>query len=114
MTTLQLHVADESDMAARFIAAWKRAEQGDAVNERHLTFLSLRALLATLTPERLALLRHLRRAGGGSVDSLAEALQRNPDALDADVDALVSQGLLSRDGERLTAPWDRLSADLIL
>jgi hypothetical protein len=63
MTTLQLHVADESDMAARFIAAWKRAEQGDAVNERHLTFLSLRALLATLTPERLALLRHLRRAG---------------------------------------------------
>lgn len=101
-------------MAARFIAAWERAEQGQAVNERHLTFLSLTALLATLTPERLALMRRLRHAGGGSLDSLAAALQREPGALAADIDALVAQGLLSREGARLTAPWDRLSADLVL
>ena len=56
MTTLNLHVSDEADMAQRFVSAWKRAEQGEPVDERHFTFLTLESLLAALmTPNRLEL-----------------------------------------------------------
>ncbi len=114
MSTLNLHVSDEADMAQRFVSAWKRAEQGELVDERHLTFLTLETLLAALTPQRLELLRHVHRHGADSVAVLARELSRDYQGVHEDVAMLESHGLILREGGRLTAPWERLAADLVL
>ncbi len=114
MTTLNLHVSDEADMAQRFVSAWKRAKQGEPVDERHLTFLTLETLLAALTPQRLALLRHVHRHGADSVAVLARDLGRDHARVHEDVAMLEANGLILREDGRLTAPWERLAADLML
>jgi len=114
MSTINLHVSDEADMAQRFVSAWKRAEQGESVDERHLTFLTLETLLDALTPERLALLRQVHRHGADSVAGLARELGRDCQGVNEDVRMLESSGLILREDGRLTAPWERLAADLML
>ena len=49
-------------------------------------------------------------AGAESVKSLALALQRDYKNVHHDVSVLESAGLLIRDGRKLSAPWDELSA----
>lgn len=50
---IQLHIGTAEDMGRRFVKAWQRAAQGEAVNESHLTFPNLKALLTALTSKRL-------------------------------------------------------------
>lgn len=114
MTTLNLHVIDEADMAQRFVSAWKRAEQGESVEERHLTFLTLETLLSALTPQRLELLRHVHRQGADSVAALARDLGRDYQRVRDDVAMLEANGLVLRQDGRLVAPWERLAADVML
>ena len=99
-------------MGQRFVDAWHRAEQGEPVDETHVTFLDLEAMLATLSPRRLALLRHVHQHGAASTRSLAETLQRDPKNVHGDVAALEAAGLLLREGRRLAAPWDELQANV--
>ncbi|WP_295431209.1 hypothetical protein [uncultured Thiodictyon sp.] len=114
MSTLNLHVSDEADMAQRFVSAWKRAEQGESVDERHLTFLTLETLLCALTPQRLELLRYVHRHGTDSVAALARELGRDSKRVHEDVAMLEANGLILREDGHLTAPWERLAADLML
>lgn len=68
MTTLQVHVGLGLDeMGDLFACAFKRADAGEPVNERHLSFTSLADLARALTPARLALLRHLHQLRVGDV-----------------------------------------------
>jgi predicted transcriptional regulator len=48
------------------------------------------------------------------VKSLALALQRDYKNVHHDVSVLESAGLLIRDGRKLSAPWDELSASVSL
>jgi predicted transcriptional regulator len=51
MADIKVHVGDTvEDMGRRFGDAWRRAERGEAVNERHLSFDSFDTLARTLTP----------------------------------------------------------------
>ena len=61
MSEVKLHVGDIDDMGKRFIDAWKRLENGQQVEERHLSFFSLDAMMATLSQKRLEILKHLHR-----------------------------------------------------
>jgi hypothetical protein len=61
MNEVKLHVGDIDDMGKRFIDAWKRLENGQKVEERHLSFFSLDAMMATLSQKRLEILKHLHR-----------------------------------------------------
>jgi hypothetical protein len=58
--TARLHVGSVEEMGKRFGDAWRRLERGDKVRETHLTFFDLETMMATLTPKRLALLKHVR------------------------------------------------------
>jgi predicted transcriptional regulator len=50
MADLKVHVGDTAeDMGRRFSDAWQRAEHGEAVNERHLSFDSFGTLARILT-----------------------------------------------------------------
>lgn len=101
-------------MGKRFVSAWKRAETGAPVNETHITFLDVDVLLATLSPRRLELLRHVRQHGAANMCELAMAIGRDYKNVHQDVAALEAVGLLLRDGRKLSAPWDEVQASVAL
>ena len=54
MADLKVHVGDTAeDMGRRFSDAWRRAERGEAVSERHLSFDSFETLARILTPRTI-------------------------------------------------------------
>ncbi len=65
-------------------------------------------------PRRLELLKLARQHGAENVKELAASLERNYKNLHTDVTVLESAGLLLRDGRKLSAPWDELSASVSL
>jgi predicted transcriptional regulator len=114
MSKVNLHTGTIDDMGRRFADAWKRAASGKQVKETHLTFLDLESMLATLSPKRLELLRFTRRGGPLSIKAIAEGLGRDYKNVHSDVQALLAAGLLDKEGARIVAPWDEVSASLEL
>ena len=113
-TKIQVHVDDLAAMGHRFVDAWRRAQAGEPVDEAHVTFLSFQAMTETLSPRRLELLRFVRQHGAESVRELAASLGRDYKNVHQDVSALESEGLLVREGRRLSAPWNEVQASINL
>ncbi len=111
---IQVNVGSLADMGKWFSQAWNRAAAGEAVDETHVTFLTIQTMLETLSPRRLDLLRHLRQHGANNVRELAQALGRDYKNVHQDVAVLEATGLLVRDGRKLSAPWDELQAHVSL
>ena len=111
---VQVHVGSLADMGKRFVGAWNRAATGKKVSETHITFLDVQTMLETLSPRRLELLKFVRQHGADSVKGLAASLERDYKNVHHDVSVLESAGLLLRDGRKLSAPWDELSASVSL
>jgi predicted transcriptional regulator len=113
----KVHVGDTAeDMGRRFSDAWRRAEYGEAVNERHLSFDSFETLARVLTPKRLELLRHLHCTPAASINALAKTVGRNYRRVHEDVEALAEAGLVDREdgGTRLSAPYDAIETRIAL
>lgn len=104
--TVKVHVGSVDEMGKRFVDAWHRAERGEKVEEAHRTFLDLEAMLSTLTPRRLDLLRHVHRHPVGTVADLACALKCDYKRVHDDVVALTQAGLIARDKNGIRAPFD--------
>lgn len=103
------------EMAARFVQAWKDAEQSKAVTpERVLSFESWDGLASVLTPERYRLLRHLHNHPEPSVSALARALSRGFRRVHADVTALETAGLIERGGRQVRTTADRIQTEICL
>lgn len=106
---LQVHVGGTfSSVAQRVADAWHRAEQGEAISENHLTFVSWAALSKVMTPKRFELLRHLHRSPAASVAALARGLGRDYKRVHEDVEALSGAGLIERDDDGLRADYDEI------
>ena len=92
------------DMGARFISAWHRAASGEIARpERVVTFEDFETLARALTPARFGVLRHLAETGPAtSIKAIAEHIGRPYRRVHDDVAALVSVGLVRRDGRRIT------------
>jgi len=114
MSKITAHVGNTHDMGQRFVNAFERAARGEVFEERHITFLSLEAMMAALTPKRLELLRHLHREEASSIKALALAVGRDYKRVHEDVTSLEAAGLIIRDNGRLTAPWKALAAEVTL
>lgn len=117
MDDLKIHVGDTAeDMGRRFVDAWHRAERGETVDERHLSFDRFETLVRVLTPKRLELLRHLHRNPAVSVNALARAVGRDYRRVHEDVQALTEAGLVERDedGTGLSAPYDAIETRIAL
>lgn len=111
---VQVHVDSLQDMGKRFVSAWKRAEKGETVSETHITFLDVEAMMATMSPRRLELLRYVRRHGATNTRELATAIGRDYKNVHQDVAALEAVGLMLRDGRKLSAPWDEVQTSVLL
>ena len=112
--TARLHVGLIDEIGKRFGDAWRRLERGEKVRETHLTFFDLETMLATLSPKRLALLKHVRRQSASSVSELARNLGRDYKRVHVDVSALVQAGLIVRDENGIRAPYDSIQATVSL
>lgn len=108
--TVKLHVGSIEDMGKRFIGAWHRLEHGEDAQETNLTFFSLEAMMSTLSPKRLALLRHVHRQPAHTIAELAKTLGRDYKRVHDDVSALAHAGLLVRDENGICAPYDNVQA----
>jgi predicted transcriptional regulator len=111
---MNIHVGRLEDMGQRFVDAFQRAQAGEAVDERHITFPSLEEMMSALTPRRLELLRQLRREEVASVKALARALGRDYKRVHEDVKTLEAAGLIVREDGRIGVPWAALAAEVAL
>ncbi len=99
-SAINLHVGSLEDMGARFAAAWKTAERGRKPARDHTTFLSLEAFMAAMSPRRLELMRHLRRAGPMSVRRLAGELAPDSQWVHREIAMLTATDPIERRGGR--------------
>ena len=114
--TLDVHLGGAGDALDRLEAKWNLIAEGARVVPEHvLTLPDLRALLATLSPARWALLERLRAEGPLSVYELAKRLQRDYKNVHTDVKRLAELGLVERRGASLVAVgWDLVRAEIRL
>lgn len=112
--TVNVHVGTLEDMGRRFVDAWHRAGRGEEVNETHVTFHDLPALLAALTPKRLDLLRYVRHHEVRTVKALAADLHRDYKNVHKDVQELTKLGLLTRTTDQVMAPYGEVDAKFVL
>ena len=112
---LDVHVGDTLDaIKARVLDAWRRAERGEAVRERHVSFESFEGMVRTLSGKRLGLLKHLRRNPAASIAALARALGRDYKRVHEDVEILVNAGLVDRDERGLRTDYDEIRTTIAL
>ncbi len=112
---IDLHIGSLEEMGARFAAAWKEAQAGRAVSRDHVTFLSLASFMAAMSPRRLELMRHLRKAGPMSVRRLSHELQRDYKSVHGEVAMLTANGLVERRAiDEVAVAWDRAVTELDL
>ena len=106
--------AIEQEATRRFVDAWHRAERGKKFRERYLAFESWGALARVLTGKRMELLHYVRRHQVPSVRALAKALRRDYSNVHADVQALVSAGLLEASEGSIRADYDAIETKIAI
>lgn len=111
---VNLHVGSIEEMGKRFVSAWHRLEGGEEIKETNLTFFSLETMMATLSPKRLALLRHVHQQPAHTIAELAKTLGRDYKRVHDDVSALARSGLIVRDENGIRAPFDSVQATVSL
>jgi predicted transcriptional regulator len=93
-------------MGQRFIRAWKSAQPSSALQD-HVTFMSLEAFQAALSPRRLELIRFLRQHEPMSVRKLSQHLERDYKSVHREVAMLITAGLIERlEADKITVTWD--------
>lgn len=111
--TVQVHVGTTlEEFGARAVDAWHRMERGEDVNEKHVSFEDWDTMVRTLSPKRLALLRHIHRHPTKTIRALADALGRDYRRVHDDVAALEGAGLLDRDKDGLRADYDAFDVQM--
>jgi predicted transcriptional regulator len=106
--------AVEKQAGRRFIDAWHRAERGEKLRERYLTFESWDTLVRVLTSKRMELLRYVRHHDVTSVRALAKALKRDYSNVHADVQTLTEAGLLDTADGGLRADYDAIETRIAI
>ncbi len=113
---ITIEVGEAATTAKEFIDAWKLAERGETVQEKHrLHFENLEVLLKTLTPGRWVLLKKLHANGPMSIRALSKDLGRDYKNVYTDVRCLENIGLIERTkNDRIKVPWDIVEARLLM
>ncbi len=103
------------DMVNDATAMAKRLDGGDYTPAGEaIYFDSARDLARVLSPKRTQLLQHLKRSGAMNILALSKHLGRDYKNVHSDVKLLEQYGLIARDGEKITAPYDVIHADFDL
>jgi predicted transcriptional regulator len=104
----------EKDASRRFIDAWRRAESGKRVHERHLVFENWDTLACVLSGKRMELLGYVKRNEVRSIRALAQALGRDYRNVHADVKALEAAGLVENTPKGVRADYDAIETRIAI
>lgn len=113
--TVKISTIEES--LARFKNAWEQSENGVEFEEpvEILSFENTAALMKTLSPKRLELLKSLHVLGKSSIRKLAAYLERDYSNVHQDVKSLYQTGLiLEDDSGKYYAPWESIVTEFSL
>ncbi len=102
------------DDAAAFLDAVERADRGEPVHERVLSFQSWEGLASVMTGERYRLLRHLHANPEPSINALARSLGRQYRRVHDDVTVLEGVGLVVRNDGSVRTTADAIQAEIRL
>lgn len=95
---LRIEIQSIEDQIRETARVIEQVEKGRPLKpQRKLTFESIEVLRQVLTPERLRLLRIIRREKPGSIYELAKLAGRDRSAVTTDLDVLVQLGLVHLD-----------------
>ncbi len=112
---INIHVGEGFDAVAKRVAeAWHRAERGEPVQERHVSFVSWDLLSSVMTNRRYELLRYVHHHPAKNIASLAREMHRDYKRVYEDVHALESAGLISRRGGMWCADYNRIDSSIHL
>lgn len=104
-----IEIASNADMHARALQAARRHAVGHVdADDFHLGFDSAARVFSELTPERLRTLETLKREGTQSIYALAKILGRNYSNVHNDIQRLIALGLVERDENGVSVPFDAL------
>ncbi|MCI5120655.1 MAG: transcriptional regulator [Candidatus Electrothrix sp. AUS4] len=110
MRTLTLAVSSREETNRRFLQAFEGKPQGSL-----LTFESPSLLFTLLTAERWDLLKMMTGAGVITVREAAERVEKDIQAVQDDVDALLQAGILQENGDdEIEFPFDAVHVDFML
>jgi predicted transcriptional regulator len=111
--TVEVRKNAQDPALAEFVDAWKKVEGGATVEASdRLYFRDWSTFASLFTPRRVELLEALRQEPADSIRALARRLGRDQKNVHADVQALMTVGLIERDGDQLTAPYTEVGAAL--
>lgn len=112
---INIHVGEGFDKTEKRIAeAWHRAEQGENVQEHHISFISWDLLASVMTNRRYELLRYIHQHPVKNIAELARDMHRDYKRVYTDVHALESAGLLSRENGLILADYDSINSSIPL
>jgi predicted transcriptional regulator len=114
---LSVGIKGASESAREFVEAWRRAEQGQPVEQpiERLYFEDLVTMLKVLTPRRLEALKVVHQIGPVSVRAVAMRMKRDYKNVHHDLQVLERAGLVTRSPDgRLKAPWNKIIAEIDL
>jgi predicted transcriptional regulator len=106
---LTISVASLDQVKDRLAAAFRGEPQG-----HHISFLSVEQMWKTLAPKRTDILRAMTGAGPLSIREVARRVGRDVKAVHGDVHALLSAGVIDREGKGVVLPYDAVHVDFML
>jgi len=103
-----------NDALDDFRDAWKRAERGEVFSETVLSFASWEQMARLMTPQRMELIRAVRRTHPKSIAALARGLKRDYKRVHADVSDLTKSGVLQITDQGLVMPYAAIEARVVV
>lgn len=109
MNTVIVRLSSMADIKARFVAAIRDAERGDAVEATpSIEFASYDDMHRVLAPSRLAIVKALVGQGALSIREVARRVNRDVQAVHRDVTTLVNAGVIDRTENGIAFAYDRI------
>jgi predicted transcriptional regulator len=105
-----LSVSSIEEINARVLAA---VATGKPQRPR-ISFASIELMWRVLNPKRLEIIQAMTGQGPLSIREVARRVGRDVKAVHGDVTALVSAGVVERDGRKVVFPYDGVHVDFML
>ena len=109
MNTVTLGIATRDQVSARFKAAMTGKSQGSFVS-----FESFETLLKVLTIKRWQIIDALTGIEPVSIREAARLVNRDVKAVHGDIQALLNAGVLRKENNKVSFPYDRVHVDFEL
>jgi predicted transcriptional regulator len=100
----------QAEIMTRALDIARRADAGESIQETDyiLNYLDPLDAYRAITPERFVLLQTLQQLGTVRIQQLAQELQRDYHAVQADITALLALDLIAQTQEGVAIPWDAI------